>query len=48
LEKNIKDVTSSFTNQSLLEMILKLKEENKKVLTRVNAFKTGGIKLISE
>lgn len=29
-------------------MILKLKEENDKIGGRVNAFKNGGIKLISE
>ena len=29
-------------------MIIKLKEENLKKTNRVNAFKSGGIKLISE
>jgi hypothetical protein len=29
-------------------MILKYKEENERIGDRVNAFKTGGIKLISE
>jgi hypothetical protein len=44
----LKEVSSSLTNQQLNEMIEKLEKENLEVSTKVEAFKSGGIEMISE
>lgn len=48
LDKQVKEVTSTSTNQQLVDLVAKLKIDNEDLEKRVNAFKTGGIQLISE
>lgn len=48
MTKELTAATDSYTNDQLISMIEKLKVENKDLDERVNAFKYGGIELVSE
>ena len=48
LEKELKEVTSSQTNDELVKLIKKLQEENEVLDKKVDSFKSGGIQRISE
>lgn len=48
IDKKQKDATNTMTNEQLVVMISKLEIENSQLDTKVTAFKTGGIQLVSE
>ena len=48
LEKSLKEITQSLTNDQLVAHISKIQSENESLDKKVQAFKSGGITLISE